>query len=212
MAFTSGTPTGQIAATDLQNEFGRGYSLSSYYGVARDVPTSGQIAYSDLRGKYRYYGGMRFQYQFVRLNFFNDRIEPRGAWGYGWRNTQVRNPQLNPGVDYRGSNGELNMWGDDSMVMEKLVWYYYRGWRLMIQTYRFPGGYYNQHYNTTGNPYRSGIRVSMNNGQFIANLPMGGFYRQVRGDLSRRYNVFWNWPTGLSFANYIDFQFYSFLG
>ena len=45
--------SGEIKASDIQNEFtgSNPIGLSEYYGVADDVPTSGQIAYSDFRCK-----------------------------------------------------------------------------------------------------------------------------------------------------------------
>lgn len=43
--------SGPISMAQAHAEFGRGYSLSAYYGCAPGVPTSGIISLSDLYGK-----------------------------------------------------------------------------------------------------------------------------------------------------------------
>lgn len=220
MAFTSGTPgAGPISATDLNNEFGRGYSLNNYYGVAYQVPTSGTISYNDLRGKYRYWGGRSFTTNNgVPFRTWSDAVEYNGN-GYGWSYRDVRNRANNPGVQGEASNNfAIYHFGNDGGIyVEKAFWYYYwgwprAGWRFCMLTWRRNGGYYNQHYNTISQPYRSYIRVGINN-QYFANLQMGynptggGFYRQTTGDTSQRRSVTWLWPTTMTLSGSTDFQY-----
>lgn len=210
MAFTSGTPTGTISATDLNNEFGRGYALSSYYGVAKGVPTGGTISYNDLRGKYRYWGGMRFYRGIFTANPGNHGVERRTT-GYGFWFTQGSQRTYNPGLWYTSSNGAFRHLNSEVSV-ESLFWYYYFGWRIAIQTYNhnYSNGRYNQHFYSAEPPYQSGIRIRMMS-QAHVNIPWGNFYRQVKGDLPRRYIVNFSWPYPID-LRYIEWQYYTYIG
>lgn len=224
MAFTSGTPTGTISMSDVEAEFpnfvGTPYYISNYYNCAYQVPSSGTITMAQLRGKYRYWGGMRFRYRFQTVNTFNDRVE-RNGYGYGWRLRNYNSSGLsaNPGTDGAAirSDGTHRILGRRSVIIEKLYFYYYAGWRLYIQTYDFSSPYTYNIRDSVPDEYELGIRISVNNNQYTNYLTFGnrvgpsGYlnnpYKVVTGDVSRRRIYAWRWLGGLSFSNYIEWQF-----
>lgn len=227
MAFTSGTPTGQISLSQVQSEFGGSnpIGMNEYYGCAWNVPTSGAISMNSLRGKYRYHGGFRFIYRFQSVNTFNDRVERNGS-GFGWRLRTYNSTNLsaNPGTDGAAirSDGTHRMSGRRGCIVEKLFWFYHSSrWRLYLQTYDFTTPYSYQARDCAPLPYDRAIRVTMNtsgapgNGQYTQSMafqsgtgPSGSTnpYKIVTGDASRRRIYAWYWNTGISFSNYIDFQ------
>jgi len=220
MSITSGTPTGQIAMSDCNAEFGRGYELDNYYGCAYAVPTSGQIAMSDLRGKYRYWGGRRFiAYNPVQALTGNRDNTEYNTTGYGWRFSDIQGWSNNPGVASGTTSYIRNVGTYGDTVVEKAFFYYYwgypaAGWRFVMQTWRGSGQIYNQARYAIADPYRQYLRVSLNSGQYQANLafffsPTGnprGWYRYRTGDTSRRQIMTWLWPTSFTLSGYMDVQ------
>lgn len=224
MAFQSGTPTGQISMTQVEAEFPNfagnvNLRLGDKYGCAYQVPTSGAISMNNLRGKYRYWGGFRFRYRSFSVNTFNHRVERNGT-GYGWSLGTYNSSGLtsNPGTSGPAirSDGTHRMTGRRSVIVEKLFFYYYQGWRIYCQVYDFSSPYTYNIRDAAPLPYDKGIRLSVNNNQYTNYLTFGntvgpsGYrndpYKVVTGDSSRRRIYAWRWTGGLSFSNYFDFQ------
>lgn len=226
MAFTSGTPTGQISMSQVEAEFpnfagNSNLRMSNYYNCAYQVPTSGQISMSQLRGKYRYWGGIRFIRRTQSVNTYNDRVERNGT-GYGWRLRTYNSSGLsaNPGTDgaaIRG-DGTHRILGRRSVIVEKVFFYYYaRRWRVYIQVYDYSSPYSYNIRDAVPSAYELGIRISVNNNQYTNYLTFGnrvgpsGYlnnpYKIVTGDVSRRRVYAWIWQGGFTLSNYFDFQF-----
>ena len=226
MAFTSGTPSGQISLSQVQTEFGGSnpVEIDEHYGCAYQVPTSGQISLDNLRGKYRYWGGCKFQPLAQTANTTNDRVEANGTV-YGWRILTYTSTGItaNPGCDGAGirADGTHRMIGRNGVIVEKLFWYLYASsWRLYIQTYNFNTPYDLQAGDAAAAPYNDGVRVSMDNDTYTQTFSFGGTpgnggsnpYKTVVGDLSRRRVYAWFWSGSVSFNNYVDFQWTSTRG
>jgi len=212
---TGGTPSsGSLGLDRVQAEFGGSgnIGMNEYYGCAYQVPTSGTIQMSQLRGKYRYWGGMRFTYRFFSVNTFNHRVE-RNGFGLGWQFRTYANPINNPGGRL-ASDGTQRHDANGGTIIEKLFWYYFNGWRLYIQTYRFGSPYTYQAQACSPAPYQRGFIVGMNNGAYVHRFGIQfgqdiGPYKIVTGDSSRRRIYAYRWPGTVSFSNYLDFQMYS---